>query len=35
LNVTGTLTIFINGRSRLGGDPPPIEQYLDFELDRK
>jgi len=32
LNVTGTPTIFVNGRPVAGGDPNALQQLIDFEL---
>lgn len=32
LSITSTPTIFINGRTLVGGDKPTIEQYLRFEI---
>ncbi len=32
LNVTSTPTVFVNGRTMLGGDKAALEQYLKYEL---
>jgi protein-disulfide isomerase len=32
LNVSGTPTVFVNGRPVAGGDPNALRQLIDFEL---
>ena len=34
LNVTGTPTVFVNGRPVVGGDPDALQQLIEFELAR-